>query len=113
LSGKPSKKFNVPKRVLTVFGHAIPEGMRVVIAYSAGGADVTDIMEDVVAGTVEEEAVGVERLNNSKMPIPAATATTPAPAYFRKRRLEEFRLDLLDSTKALNPLMFCLCFVWP
>jgi hypothetical protein len=87
--------------------------MGVVIAYSAGGADVTDIVEDVVAGTVEEEAGGVELPNNSKTPIPAATATAPAPAYFRKRRLEVFRLDLIDCTKALNPLMFCLCFVWP
>jgi hypothetical protein len=85
--------------------------MGVVIAYSAGGADVTDIIE--VAGTVEEEAGEGELPNNSKTPIPAATATAPAPAYFRKRRLEVFRLDLIDCTKALNPLMFCLCFVWP
>ena len=66
--------------------------------YFAGGAEV---VEDVVVGTVEfeEEDTGME-LPYSKAPIPAATAT--APAYFRKRRLEGFRLDLLDSTKALN-----------
>ena len=61
--------------------------------YSVGGADVAEIVEDVVVGTVEfeEEDVGGELPNNSKAPIPAATATAPAPAYFRKRRLEGFR----------------------
>jgi len=70
--------------------------------YSVGGADV---VEDAVVGTVEfeEEDLGRELSYNSKAPIPAATATAPAPAYFRKRRLEGFRGDLLDSTNALNP----------
>jgi len=73
--------------------------------YSVGGADVAEVVEDAVAGTVEfeeEDVVGGELPYNSKAPIPAARATAPAPAYFRKRRLEVFRLDLLDSTKALN-----------
>ena len=58
-----------------------------------GGADVEEVVEDVVVGTVlfEEEDVVGELLYNSKAPIPAATATAPAPAYFRKRRLEGFR----------------------
>jgi len=75
-----------------VFGHSIPAGMAVVIMYSEGGADVTDTIEDVAAGNVEfeEEALGAELPNNSKAPIPAATATAPAPAYFRKRRLDGF-----------------------
>jgi hypothetical protein len=65
--------------------------MGVVIVYSVGGADVAEVVEDVVVGTVEfEEDVGGE-LYNSKAPIPAATATAPTPAYFRKRRLEEDR----------------------
>lgn len=61
--------------------------------YSVGCADVAEVVEDVVVGTVEfeEEDVGVEMPYNSKAPIPAATATAPAPAYFRKRRLEGFR----------------------
>jgi hypothetical protein len=77
--------------------------MGVVIEYSVGGADVADT-EAEVTGTVEfeEEDVGGELRYNSKALIPAATATAPAPAYFRKRRLEVFRGDLLDSTKALN-----------
>ena len=60
--------------------------------YSGGGADVAET-EDVAMGTVEfeEEGVGWELPYNSKAPIPAATATAPAPAYFRKRRLERFR----------------------
>jgi len=74
--------------------------------YSAGVADVPEVVEEIVVGTVEfeEEDVG-EELYNSKAPIPAATATAPTPAYFRKRRLEEARSDLSDSTKALNPLL--------
>jgi hypothetical protein len=78
--------------------------MGVVIVYSEGGADVAEVVEDVVVGTVEfeEEDVGGERYN-SKAPIPAATATAPTPAYFRKHRLEGARSGLLDSTKALNP----------
>jgi hypothetical protein len=66
--------------------------MGVVIVYS-GGADVAEVVEDVVVGNVEfeEEDVGGELPYNSKAPIPAATATTPAPTYFRKRRLEGFR----------------------
>ena len=69
----------------------MPGGMGVVIVYSVGGADVAEVVEDVVVGTVEfEEDVGGE-LYNSKAPIPAATATAPTPAYFRKRRLEEDR----------------------
>jgi hypothetical protein len=89
--------------------------MGVVIAYSLGGTDVTEVMEDAVVRTVEfeEEDVGGAPPYNLKAPIPAATATAPAPAYFRKRRLEVFRLGLIDCTKALNPLMFCLCLVWP
>ena len=61
--------------------------------YSVGGADVAEVVEDVVVGTVEfeEEDVGGELPYNSKAPIPAATATAPTPAYFRKRRLEEVR----------------------
>ena len=60
--------------------------------YSAGDAEVTDTIEDVAAGSVEfeEGGVGAELPNNSKAPIPAATATAPAPAYFRKRRLDGF-----------------------
>jgi len=60
--------------------------------YSGGGADVAET-EDVVMGTVEfkGEDVGCELSYNSKAPIPAATATAPAPAYFRKRRLERLR----------------------
>jgi hypothetical protein len=75
--------------------------MGVVILYSAGGADVA---EDVVVGTVEFEKEDVERKlsYNWKAPIPAATTTAPAPAYFRKRRLEGLRGNLLDSAKALN-----------
>jgi len=86
--------------------------MGVVIAYSIGGAEFPEF--EVAAGTVEfeEEPVGRELPYNSKAPIPAATATAPAPAYFRKRRLEEFRWGLLDS-KARNPSqMFCLFLVW-
>jgi hypothetical protein len=49
----------------------------------------------------EEEDIGWVPYN-SKAPIPAATATAPAPAYFRKRRLEGFTGDLPDS-KALKP----------
>ena len=61
--------------------------------YSIGVADVSELMEDVVARTVEfeEEDVAGDLAYNSKAPIPAATATAPAPAYFRKRRLEVFR----------------------
>jgi hypothetical protein len=84
--------------------------MGVVIAYSLGGTDVTEVMEDAVVRTVEfeEEDVEGELPNNSKAPIPAATATAPAPAYFRKRRLDGFRLDLLDSTMAaLLPVCTC------
>jgi len=63
--------------------------MGVVILYLAGGAEV---VEDVIVETVLfEEGVAGELLYNSKAPIPAATATAPAPAYFRKRRLEAFR----------------------
>jgi hypothetical protein len=89
--------------------------MGVVIAYSPGGADVPEAVEDSVIGTVEFEEgdVGGELPYNSNAAIPAATATATALAYFRKRRLEGFRLDLLDSTKALNPTMFCLCLVSP
>jgi hypothetical protein len=67
--------------------------MGVVILYVVGGADVEEVVEDVVVGTVlfEEEDVGGKLLYNSKAPIPAATATAPAPAYFSKRRLEGFR----------------------
>ena len=83
--------------------------------YSMGCADVVEIVEGEVVRTVEfeEEDVGWKLPYNWKAPIPAARATAPAPAYFRKRRLEVFRLGLIDCTKALNPLMFCLCFVWP
>ena len=86
-----------------VSGIAMPGGMGVVIEYSPGGSDVADTEE--VTGTVEfeEEDTGVELPYNSKAAIPAATATAPAPAYFRKRRLERLRLDLLDSAKAHNP----------
>jgi len=61
--------------------------------YSVGGADVPEVVEGVVVGNVEfeKEDVGGELPYNSKAPIPAATATTPAPTYFRKRRLEGFR----------------------
>jgi len=78
--------------------------MGVVIVYSMGCADVAEIMEDEAVRTVEfeEEDVGWKLPYNWKAPIPAATATAPAPAYFRKRRLDVFRGDLLDSTKALN-----------
>jgi hypothetical protein len=64
-------------------------------------------MEDAVKGSVEfeEEDCGRELPYNSRAPIPAATATAPAPAYFRKRRLEGLGRDLLDSTKTLNPLL--------
>ncbi len=87
-----------------MFGHSIPGGMGVVIAYSVGDADVTEVAEEVGVRTVEfeEEDVGGELRYNSKAPIPAATATAPAPANFRKRRLEVFRGGLFDSTKALN-----------
>jgi hypothetical protein len=66
--------------------------MGVVIVYSVGGTDVADIVEDEVVRTVEfeEEDVGRELSYNSKAPIPAATTAAPAPAYFRKRRLESF-----------------------
>jgi hypothetical protein len=86
-------KFNVPKRVLTVFGLWMPGGMGVVIVYLVGGADVAEVVEDVAVGIVlfEEEDVGAEPTYNLKAPIPAATATPPAPAYFRKRLLERFR----------------------
>jgi hypothetical protein len=79
--------------------------MGVVIVYSRGGPDVPEFMEDVVIGTVEfeKEDDGRDVPYSSKAPIPAATATAPAPAYFRKRRLEGFRRDLLDSAKPLNP----------
>ena len=79
--------------MLTVFGHSIPDGMGVVILYLVRGASVAELVEDVVVGTVEFEAedVGGELPYNSKAPIAAATATPPAPAYFRKRRLDEFR----------------------
>jgi hypothetical protein len=56
--------------------------MGVVIVYSVGGADVAEVVEEDVAG---------EPPYNSNAPIPAATATAAAPAYFRKRRLEGFR----------------------
>jgi len=90
-----------------VFGHAIPDGIGVVIAYSVGETDGTEIEEDVDVRTVEfeEEDVGGELRYNSKAPIPAATATAPAPANFRKPRLERFRWSLFDSTNALNPSM--------
>jgi hypothetical protein len=67
--------------------------MGVVIMYSVGGVDVAEVVEDVVVGTVEFEEgdVGGELPYSSKALIPAATATAPAPAYFRKRRLEGFR----------------------
>jgi hypothetical protein len=67
--------------------------MGVVIKYSVEGADVTEVVEDEVVRTVEfdEEDVGWKLPYNWKAPIPAATATAPAPAYFRKRRLEGFR----------------------
>jgi len=76
--------------------------MGVVILYSMGCGDVAEIVEEVVRTVeFEEEAVGCKPPYNWEAPIPAATATAPAPAYFRKRRLEGFRGDLLDSTKAL------------
>jgi hypothetical protein len=80
--------------------------MGVVIAYSMGGADVSEVMEDVVAGTVEfeEEDVAGELAYNSKAPTPAATATAPAPAYFRKRRLEGFAGVLFASTKEIQTI---------
>jgi hypothetical protein len=67
--------------------------MGVVIAYSVGDADVTEVAEEVGVRTVEfeEEDVRGEPRYNSKTPIPAATATAPAPANFRKPRLERFR----------------------
>jgi hypothetical protein len=66
--------------------------MGVVIVYSVGGADVAEVVEDAVVGTVEfEEDARGELPYNSKAHIPAATATAPALAYFRKRRLEGFR----------------------
>ena len=85
----------------TVFGHAIPGGIGVVIVYPMGG---TAVAEDAVARTVEfvPENVRGEPPYNSKAPIPAATATAPAPAYFRKRRLEGLGGDLLDCTKVFN-----------
>lgn len=60
--------------------------------YSEGGADVAEVEEDVVVGrTVDfDEDVGGELPNNSKAPIPVAM-TAPAPAYFRKRRLDGCR----------------------
>lgn len=64
----------------------MPGGMGVVIVYSEGGVDV---IEDEAVEF--EEEVGAELPNNLKTPMPAATATAPAPAYFRKRRLEGFR----------------------
>jgi hypothetical protein len=68
------------------------EGTGVVIVYSVGGTDVAAVGKDVVMGTVEfEEDVGWKPPYNWKAPIPAATATAPAPAYFRKRRLERLR----------------------
>ena len=71
----------------------MPGGMGVVILYLVGGADDAEVVEDMVVGMieVEEEDVAGEPPYNSKTPIPAATATAPAPAYFRKRRLEGFR----------------------
>jgi hypothetical protein len=92
--------------VSTVFGHAIPGGIGVVIEYRAGATDVAET-EAEVTGTVEfeEEDTGPELPYNSKAAIPAATATAPAPAYFRKRRLEGLRLDLLDSAKEINPTL--------
>ena len=81
----------------------MPGGMGVVIMYSVVGADVGAVVEDTAVGTVEfEEDVGGERPYNSMAPIPAATATAPAPAYFRKRRLDGFSGDLLDSIKACS-----------
>ena len=77
-----------------MFGHSIPDGMGVVIAYSAGGASVAATIEESVAACVEfewKEDLGAELPNNSKAPIPAATATAPALAYFRKRRLDGLR----------------------
>jgi hypothetical protein len=87
-----------------VFGHSIPGGIGVVIEYPAGATDVAET-EAEVTGTVEfeEEDTDGELPYNSKAAIPAATATAPTPAYFRKRRLEGLRLDFLDSAKALNP----------
>ena len=57
-----------------------------------GGADDAEALEDMIVATVEveEEGVAGEPRYNLKAPIPAATATAPAPAYFRKRRLEGF-----------------------
>jgi hypothetical protein len=82
----------------------MPGGMDVVIAYWAGDADVAEVKE-VLVGAVEfeKEDFGSDLPYNSKAPIPAATATAPAPAYFRKRRLEGFAGDLLNSTKTLKP----------
>ena len=82
----------------------MPGGMGVVIVYLSD-TPVAELAEDVATGIVEfeDDNVGTELAYNSKAPIPAATATAPAPAYFRKRRLDGFRGDLLDSTKALNP----------
>jgi hypothetical protein len=67
--------------------------MGVVIAYLVGDAEVTEVAEEVGVRTVEfgEEDVGEELRYNSSAPIPAATATAPAPANFRKPRLEKFR----------------------
>jgi hypothetical protein len=65
--------------------------MGVVIKYSVEGTDVTEVVEGIETGTVEFEGEDDEEElpYNSKAPIPAATTTAPAPAYFRKRRLEE------------------------
>ena len=60
--------------------------------YPIGCTDVAELAEDEVTGSVEfeEEDVAGELLYSSKAPIPAATATAPAPAHFKKRRLEGF-----------------------
>ena len=75
-----------------MFGHSIPAGIGVVIEYSAGGRDAAETEAEVM-GTVEfeEEDTDGELPYNSKAAIPAATATAPAPAYFRKRRLDGLR----------------------
>jgi hypothetical protein len=66
--------------------------MGVVIEYCAGGTEVAE-REVEVPGTVEFEDgdAGGELPYNSKAATPAAIATAPAPAYFRKRRLDGFR----------------------
>jgi hypothetical protein len=80
----------------------MPEGVGVVIAYSLGGPDVAEEDTVVISVEFEEENVGRGLSSNSRALIPAATATAPAPAYFRKRRLDVTG-DLLDSAKELRP----------